>query len=137
MGDARAATVLLPIDQFEEAFTVAAPDERAAFLRLLAGVLDPVRNLPVLVIATGRSDVLEGLIEAGELARLSEAVPLAPMPLDRVPRLVEGPAAVAGLNVEKGLAECIAHDVESPEALPCCPCAAASQRQSREKADDR
>src|SRR5258705_11544916 len=40
------------------------------------------------------------------------------MPLDRVPRLVEGPAQVAGLNVEKGLAEAIARDVESPEALP-------------------
>ena len=52
------------------------------------------------------------------MARLSETYPLAPMPLDRVPRLVEGPAAVAGLNVEKGLAERIAHDVESPEALP-------------------
>jgi len=57
--------VLLPIDQFEEAFTVAAPDERAAFLRLLAGALDPARDLPVMVIATARSDVLEGLIEAG------------------------------------------------------------------------
>ena len=41
-----------------------------------------------------------------------------PMPLDRVPRLVEGPAQVAGLNVEKGLSEAIARDVESPEALP-------------------
>jgi uncharacterized surface protein with fasciclin (FAS1) repeats len=41
-----------------------------------------------------------------------------PMPIDRIPRLVEGPAQVAGLNVEKGLAEAIARDVESPEALP-------------------
>ena len=71
-----------------------------------------------MVIATGRSDVLDGLLEAGELAHLTETYALMPMPLDRVPRLVEGPAQVAGLNVEKGLAEAIARDVESPEALP-------------------
>ena len=40
------------------------------------------------------------------------------MPLDRVPRLIEGPAAAVGLLVEEGLAEAIARDVESPEALP-------------------
>ena len=116
--DARAATVLLPIDQFEEVFTVATPAERATFLHLVASALDPARDLPIMVIATARSDVLEGLLEAGELAHLTETYPLIPMPLDRVPRLVEGPAQVAGLNVEKGLAEAIARDVESPEALP-------------------
>ena len=40
------------------------------------------------------------------------------MPLDRVPRLIEGPAAVASLIVESGLAERVMRDVESPEALP-------------------
>lgn len=118
VGDARAATVLLPIDQFEEVFTVATPSERASFLHLLASALDPARDLPLMVIATGRSDVLEALLEAGNLAPITETFPLIPMPLDRVPRLVEGPAQVAGLNVEKGLAEGIARDVESPEALP-------------------
>jgi hypothetical protein len=48
----------------------------------------------------------------------ADSYALMPMPLDRVRRLVEGPAQVAGLNVEKGLAEAIARDVESPEALP-------------------
>jgi hypothetical protein len=117
-GDARTATVLLPIDQFEEVFTVATTAERTTFLHLLASALDPARDLPLMVIATGRSDVLEGLLEAGELAHLTETLPLPPMPLDRVPRLVEGPAAMAGLNVEKGLSEAIARDVESSEALP-------------------
>src|SRR6476660_763782 len=118
VGDARGATVLLPIDQFEEVFTIATPVERATFLHLLASAVDPARDLPIMVIATGRSDVLEGWLEAGELAHLTETYALMPMPLDRVPRLVEGPAQVAGLNVEKGLAEAIARDVESAEALP-------------------
>jgi hypothetical protein len=118
IGEARNATVLLPIDQFEEVFTVAAAAERAAFMQLLAATLDPARDLPLMVVATGRSDVLEGLIQAGDLAQLTETFPLPLMPLDRVARLVEGPAAVAGLNVEKGLPERIAHDVETAEALP-------------------
>ena len=118
VGDARAATVLLPVDQFEEVFTVATAQEKAAFMRLLSGALDPARGLALMVLATGRSDVLEGLTEVGDLARFYETIALTPMPLDRVPRLVEGPAAVASLNVDKGLAEQIARDVESPEALP-------------------
>ena len=81
-------------------------------------MLDPARDLPMLVVATGRSDVLEGLIATGELGQLTETFPLPLMPLDRVPRLVEGPAAVAGINIEKGLPERIARDVESAEALP-------------------
>ncbi|MCC6780522.1 MAG: toll/interleukin-1 receptor domain-containing protein [Hyphomicrobiales bacterium] len=119
IGEARNATVLLPLDQLEEVFTVATPAERGAFMRLLAACLDPARDLPLMVLATGRSDVLEGLISGGgELARLTETFPLPLLPLDRVPRLVEGPATVAGINVEAGLAERIARDVESAEALP-------------------
>ncbi len=118
IGESVNATVLLPIDQFEEVFTVATGEERAAFLRLVCSVLDPTRALPLLVVATGRSDVLEGLIATGELGQLTETFPLPLMPLERVPRLVEGPATVASINVEKGLPERIARDVESAEALP-------------------
>jgi tetratricopeptide (TPR) repeat protein len=118
IGDARNATVLLPIDQFEEVFTVAVAAERAAFLELLTTALDAQRALPLLVVATGRSDVLDGLIEAGELARVTESYALPLMPLERVKRLVEGPAAVAGLHVDPGLAERIARDLQSSEALP-------------------
>jgi tetratricopeptide (TPR) repeat protein len=118
IGEQTRATVLLPIDQFEEMFIVATAEQRDAFLRLMAAVLDPVRDLPLMVLATGRSDVLDGLIEAGELARLYETEPLPPLPLDRVVRLVEGPAAVAGLNVERGLAERMGQDTESVDALP-------------------
>jgi tetratricopeptide (TPR) repeat protein len=118
IGEQSGATALLPIDQFEELFTVAPPQERSTFLSLLAGALDPGRDLPLMVLATGRSDVLDGLLGAGELAHLYETEPLAPMPLDRVPRLIEGPAAVASLHVDPGLPERMARDLENPDALP-------------------
>lgn len=117
IGMARAASVLLPIDQLEEVFTITAADERDAFLGLLAALLDPTRSLPLIAVATGRADVLQGLLEEGPLALLTDTFPLPVTPLDRVPRL-EGPAAVASLIVECGLAERIRHHVESPEALP-------------------
>ena len=116
IGEARSAIVLLPIDQFEEAFTTTPASERAAFLGLLSSVF--ARDVPLMVIATGRSDVLEGLIESSELVGHYETFPLTAMPLERYPRLVEGPAAVAGITVEKGLPERICRDVESKEALP-------------------
>jgi len=118
VGDSRTAKVLLPIDQFEEIFTVAVPAERTGFLRVLASALNPARDLPLMVIATGRSDVLSGLIEESGLAGTIETYLLESMPLDRILRVVEGPAEVASLNVERGLSEIITHDLERPDALP-------------------
>ena len=62
IGEARGATLLLPVDQFEECFTTTPPTERSAFLGLLQAAFG--RDLPFMVIATGRSDVLEGLISS-------------------------------------------------------------------------
>jgi WD40 repeat protein len=118
IGEARSTTVLLPIDQFEEVFTIAEPEERDRIIRFLTAALNPERQLPLMVVATGRSDVLQGLLESGDLGQLCETVPLVQMPLDRVSRLVDGPAAIAGLNVETGLTELIVRDLESSEALP-------------------
>src|SRR5262249_11606408 len=118
IGEASSATLLLPIDQFEEIFTISEEAERAAFLTLLATVLDPERRFPVMVLATGRADLLQGLLEQSALAQLTETITLTPMPLERVPNLVEGPAKVASLAVDEGLAARIKDDVESPEALP-------------------
>lgn len=118
VGAARSATILLPIDQLEELFTISEAGERTAFLSLLETLLDRARDLPFLAVATGRADVLQGFLEAGELAAVMEAWPLSTMPLDRVPRLVEGPAAITSLIAEDGLAEEIARDTETAEALP-------------------
>jgi hypothetical protein len=78
IGKARGATLLVPFDQFEEVFTLADTDERDRFLRLLADLLSPARKLPLIVVATGRADLLDGLLESGELGGLVETVPLLP-----------------------------------------------------------
>jgi formylglycine-generating enzyme required for sulfatase activity/energy-coupling factor transporter ATP-binding protein EcfA2 len=118
VGSAGAATAVLPIDQLEELFTIAEENERAAFLRLMAATLDPGRDLPIIVVATLRSDMLQGLLSTNELAPLTEAFALSPIPLVRIPRLIEGPASVASLRVEPDLVEAILRDVQTPDALP-------------------
>jgi WD40 repeat protein len=118
VGDARSNTVLLPIDQFEEIFTIAEHKERDHFVGLLASLLDPKLELPLITVATGRSDVLQGLLETSDLAQFCETYPLGPMAFDQIPRLVEGPADIAGLAIEDGLTQLIVQNVESREALP-------------------
>src|SRR5262249_25147770 len=102
-------------------FTIAEAAERDAFLSLLAAMLDPARDLPIIAVATGRADVLQGLLEGSELAPLTETVPLPKMPLERVIRLVDGPAGVAGIHGERGVRERTRGERGPWGALPLLP----------------
>ena len=118
VGQAANATLLISIDQFEETFTLANPDERASFLELLQSAVASDHALPCLVIATARSDALGDILRSRQFSLPFENYPLRPLPLDRLSKLIEGPAATAAVTVEKGLCERIAQDTQSAEALP-------------------
>ena len=55
-----------------------------------------------MVLANGRSDVLEGSIEAGDLVKLTDSYPVPPMSVSRVPCLVQGPARSPVLMSTRG-----------------------------------
>jgi TPR repeat protein len=118
VGQARNATLLVSIDQFEETFTLAAPDERASFLGVLQAAVASDEALPYLVVATARTDALGDILRSRQFSLPFENYALRPMPLDRLPKVIEGPAAAAAVTVEKGLCERIAQDTKSAEALP-------------------
>jgi tetratricopeptide (TPR) repeat protein len=118
VGDGRTATVLIPIDQFEEAFTAAEPQDRERFLNVLSLCIGPQSKLPYLAIATIRSDMLTGFLETNQLTLPFEDFLLAPMVLNQIPKIVEGPAGIAALTIDKGLPQRVAEDVKSAEALP-------------------
>jgi tetratricopeptide (TPR) repeat protein len=118
VGQARSATLLISIDQFEETFTLAAPYERESFLELLQGAVESDEALPYLFVATARSDALGDILRSRQFCLPFENYALRPMPLDRLPKVIEGPAAIAAVSIEKGLCERIAQDTKSAEALP-------------------
>jgi tetratricopeptide (TPR) repeat protein len=117
VGDALHATLLIPIDQLEEAFTLAPAVERAAFLDLLQRVIGPQQPACQLV-ATVRSDILNDLLQSQEFSLPFESFLLGAIPIDRARKVIEGPANVAAIALEPGLSERICRDLSSAEALP-------------------
>src|SRR5262249_40817978 len=118
VGEARNATLLIAIDQFEEIFTIAGPEERTGFLNLLRLAIEPDRGLPCLVTGTVRADVLGEILRSHQFTLAFDDYTLRPMPIERLTKVVEGPASVAALSLEKELAQRIVADVKSTEALP-------------------
>lgn len=118
IGEARAASLLVPVDQFEEVFTIAEPDEREAFLALLGAITRGGSGLPILIVGTVLSDVMGEMLRSEEFACPFDGIPLRPMPVDRIPKVVEGPAGVHALSLERGLPTRIKADIDSPDALP-------------------
>ena len=118
VGPAREATVLVPIDQFEELATLAEPGERAAIVAVLSALADKAAPMPALVIGTIRSDLLGDILklEGFDIAR--EIFTLGPLPHERLRTIIEGPARIADIQIEAGLTERILADAGAPEALP-------------------
>ncbi len=118
VGPAREATVLVPIDQFEEIATLAEPSECDAFVAVLSALADRSALLPAIVVGTIRSDLLGEIlkIEGFDIAR--EIFTLGPMPRDRLRAIIEGPALIADIHLEAGLTDRILADAGAPEALP-------------------
>jgi hypothetical protein len=117
LGEARAneARILIPIDQAEELFGVADPDEALRFMAILSQALS--ERLPFMAVMTIRSDFLGQLQSAASLTARFEEFSLGPLPLARIPQVIEGPARRTGLRVEDEFVQQAAHDAETQDAL--------------------
>jgi WD40 repeat protein len=110
------AQILIPIDQGEELFGVADAEEARQFLEILSKALS--ENLPFIAVMAIRSDFLGQLQSAGALTARFEEFSLGPMPLARIPQIIQGPAKVAGVDVEEAFVQQAAHDAATEDALP-------------------
>jgi WD40 repeat protein len=110
------AQILIPIDQGEELFGVADPDEARRFLEVLSQALS--ESLPLMAVMALRSDFLGRLQSATALTVRFEEFSLGPMPLTRIPQIIQGPAKVAGVGVEEALVQQAARDAATEDALP-------------------
>jgi hypothetical protein len=113
--------IVLVIDQLEELFTLCTDD--ATRHRFLDAVVDvaSASDAPTVIVLALRADFLGHFATNKELARLLERHTLLIGPMDE-PGLrdaIEGPARVAGLSLEPGLADVILRDVAGqPGGLP-------------------
>ena len=110
------AQILIPIDQAEELFGAADPEQSARFLEILSRAM--ADDLPFMAVMALRSDYLGQLQSATHLTARFEEFSLGPMPLARVPQIIQGPARVAGLKVDDAFVQQAARDAETEDALP-------------------
>ncbi|MDQ3764789.1 MAG: TIR domain-containing protein [Actinomycetota bacterium] len=107
--------LLVMIDQAEELFTRTTPPALEGFAQLLR---DAVAG-PVGVVAVMRSEFLDDLRALPALAGMPiEAYVLAPLDREMLRDVIEGPAKVARLRLDAGLAAALVADTDSGEALP-------------------
>lgn len=118
-------SILIVVDQFEEALG-SPPDDspgdtgplQAGFLRLLRA-MTAKPDSPLFVIATLRSDFLGAFQTHPELQGVVyEPIHLAQIALSDIGQVIEGPARVAGIELEPGLAQAMVADTATDDALP-------------------
>lgn len=109
------STIVLVIDQFEELFTLAAPEDRQQFLDLIFGAIDHAGDRFKLII-TLRSDFIAPCLEYPALAqRLPESNILVPPALttDSYRHVILNPAEQVGLAVDPELVEVLLEELSN------------------------
>jgi len=115
-ASANEAQILLPIDQGEELFGAADPDQARRFCEILNVALSS--DLPFIAVIAMRSDYLGLLQSAEHLTARFEEFSIAPMPLARIAQIIEGPARVAGLGIDEVFVHRAVQDAKTEDALP-------------------
>ena len=110
------AHVLVSIDQAEELFAADPPEETERFLDGLNSILG--EDMPVLAVMALRADAMSGLQKAEQLTAGFDQAYLEPMPPARIQQVIDGPARVAGVQVEASLVDRIKQDSAVEDALP-------------------
>ncbi len=103
------AQVLLFVDQFEELFTLANPDDGKSFAVMLEAIAKSAR---LRVVVTMRADFYHRAVEYPQLAELlrTGSFPLAIPKRDALRQMIERPAERAGLTFDHALVERILND---------------------------
>ncbi|MFB4278951.1 AAA family ATPase [Nonomuraea sp. MTCD27] len=103
--------LILVVDQFEEIFTLADPEERKVMVRALHVIATKVRQ--AFVIISVRGDFIDQCARHPELLAALNDRPfvLGPMSEPDLVRAIRGPVMTAGLTIEPGLVETILGDV--------------------------
>jgi hypothetical protein len=112
----REAVAVVTIDQFEE--SLVATEQALRFLRLVRALAsDPAGQ--TIVLATLRSDFLAALQNQPDFQGVSyDTLVLGPLAVDGLVQVIEGPAQVAGIELEPGLTQMLLAETEAEDGLP-------------------
>jgi WD40 repeat protein len=114
----RDATVVVTVDQFEELLSPARNEQKERFLSMLRGALAAEEG-GFIVVGTLRSDFFGDFQEHPLLRDVPfETFSLGPLSVEGFAQIIEGPARVAGLQLESGLVQAMVDDTETQDALP-------------------
>ncbi len=112
----RDATVVVPVDQFEEALTGTEASSR--FLRVVAAIADDPERQAV-VLATLRSDFFAAVQTNAAIQPIRfDTLAIGHLGVEGLVQVIEGPAQVAGMELETGLAQLLLADAATDDALP-------------------
>ena len=121
LGQGGAGATLVVVDQLEEVFTLCRdPGEREALLEGLRHAVS-VPDGRIWVVVAMRADFYPRLVECPDFAALavSEQHLVCPLEPEQLRRAIEGPAALAGLELAPGLVRRLLDDLaERPGTLP-------------------
>ncbi|MEM7352674.1 MAG: TIR domain-containing protein [Acidobacteriota bacterium] len=112
------ASLLLPLDQLEELLGAGTGDDAPRFLTFLRSAVEE-KDSPVRILATLRSDFLGSFQGHPALRELAfESLTVGPMSAEGFAQVIEGPAEMAGIELEHGLVQAMVRDTETEDALP-------------------
>lgn len=115
-ANAPKGTILLVIDQFEEALD--AKDDTRSFWLPLSRLLTP-DDTPFMALATLRSDFMGDFQNrSAQNALRFASFPIEPMSPEDFREVITGPCRVAGIPIEPGLVDALAGDAGGEQALP-------------------
>ncbi len=112
------ARVLLTLDQAEELLDESTGDVQGRFAALLQAALAAPES-PLMAIGTLRTDLMADFQHHPATRDLEfDDLRLGPLTADGLLEIVEGPALVAGVDLEDGLGDAILEEAETEDALP-------------------
>jgi formylglycine-generating enzyme required for sulfatase activity len=109
--------VVVTIDQAEELLGPERVEAMELFVRLLGRIAN-IPNGPFFVILTLRSDFLPAFEDHPDLQGKREGIHVPPLAVDALARIIEGPAEVAGIELESGLVQRMVSESGATTALP-------------------
>jgi hypothetical protein len=123
-ADRREATVLVTVDQAEELLNSGSPGTGKTFLQFLGASLS-ADDRHLMAVATLRSDSLgrfqnqvASLDSVYRLGLEHRPLTVKPIPIERYAALIEGPARVAGLELENTLVLKLLREAGQSDSLP-------------------